>query len=89
MYPDTLDAFPYNIFAYVQPKLVIISTPNADFNVLFKKMGKFRHYDHKFEWSREQFEDWHENLKFPAKTNLTNSFVSGLRTASAASPIIL
>lgn len=58
LYPDVLDAFPYNIFCYVHPKLVIVTTPNAEFNILFKDFKKFRHYDHKFEWTREQFQDW-------------------------------
>ncbi|CAH0553319.1 unnamed protein product [Brassicogethes aeneus] len=68
LYPDVLEAFPYNIFGYIQPKLVIITTPNADFNVVFNnKNMKFRHYDHKFEWSRQQFEDWAYNIvtRFP------------------------
>lgn len=51
--------FPYNIFGYIRPLVVAVTTPNADFNVLFSKMGNsFRHWDHKFEWTREQFEDW-------------------------------
>jgi hypothetical protein len=29
--------------------------------------GKFRHYDHKFEWTREEFQDWCNNIcvRFP------------------------
>lgn len=70
LYPDILDALPYNIFGFIAPKLVIITTPNADFNVVFKKMGKFRHFDHKFEWTREQFQDWSLNCccRFPNYT---------------------
>ncbi|XP_019872399.2 uncharacterized protein LOC109600661 isoform X3 [Aethina tumida] len=73
LYPDALDAFPYNVFEYIKPKLVVVTTPNADFNVLFKNFNKFRHYDHKFEWTREQFQDWATNivLRFP---NYTVSF---------------
>lgn len=59
LYPDVLEALPYNIFSYIRPKIVIITTPNADFNVLFKDFSGMRHYDHKFEWSREQFEAWY------------------------------
>jgi hypothetical protein len=58
LYPDVLEAFPYNIFSYVQPKLVIVTTPNVEFNVLFEKLKTFRHADHKFEWTREQFQSW-------------------------------
>lgn len=42
-----------NIFAYIRPRFVVVTTPNADFNVHFGlSNGKFRHWDHKFEWSR-------------------------------------
>ncbi|XP_060526237.1 uncharacterized protein LOC132701933 isoform X2 [Cylas formicarius] len=70
LYPDTLDAFPYNVFSFIEPKIVIVSTPNQDFNVLFNKVNLFRHYDHKFEWSRQQFEDWAQNIvqRFPDYT---------------------
>ncbi|XP_063911487.1 uncharacterized protein LOC135128547 isoform X4 [Zophobas morio] len=70
LYPDTLDALPYNLFAYVVPKVVIVTTPNADFNVLFENLHTFRHSDHKFEWTREQFESWATNitLRFPRYT---------------------
>lgn len=58
LYPDTVENSPYNIFSYIKPKLVILTTPNSEFNVLFGGPPRFRHYDHKFEWTREQFEDW-------------------------------
>ncbi|XP_076799435.1 small RNA 2'-O-methyltransferase-like isoform X1 [Clavelina lepadiformis] len=56
--PNDLNAFIVNIFNFIQPKLVIISTPNADFNVLFNESKAFRHPDHKFEWSQLQFQKW-------------------------------
>ncbi|XP_014284423.1 uncharacterized protein Hen1 [Halyomorpha halys] len=64
MYPPELDDLPYNIFGVIQPDVAIFTTPNADFNVLFTtlKPNTFRHYDHKFEWTRQQFEDWGHNL---------------------------
>ncbi|XP_030759035.1 uncharacterized protein LOC115884554 [Sitophilus oryzae] len=67
LYPDTLDAFSYNIFSSINPKLVIITTPNVEFNVVFNKSNIFRHPDHKYEWTRKQFEDWSENIvtRFP------------------------
>lgn len=59
LYPDELDAFPYNIFGFVAAKLVIVTTPNADFNVVFSDDPKrLRNRDHKFEWTRSEFEDW-------------------------------
>ncbi|XP_015606108.1 uncharacterized protein LOC107272936 [Cephus cinctus] len=62
LYPDTLMDFPYNVFGYIKPRVVVVTTPNADFNVLFDNFSGFRHPDHKFEWSREQFRDWAENI---------------------------
>lgn len=50
-----------NIFGFIRPKVVIISTPNAEFNVLFtglNETSKLRHWDHKFEWTRQQFQEW-------------------------------
>jgi len=58
LYPDTLIELPFNIFGYIMPKVVAITTPNADFNVLFPNFSGYRHPDHKFEWTREQFQDW-------------------------------
>lgn len=47
----------------MQPKLVVFSTPNSDFNTIFTRFNPllpngFRHLDHKFEWSREEFKSW-------------------------------
>ena len=60
---------PENIFGFIQPKLAIFSTPNSEFNVLFDSMlaNGFRHDDHKFEWTRNEFQSWAENIctKYP------------------------
>ncbi|KAK3912606.1 Small RNA 2'-O-methyltransferase [Frankliniella fusca] len=51
------------IFGFIQPEIAIFTTPNSDFNVLLKGMqGKFRHFDHKFEWSRQEFSDWTQKI---------------------------
>lgn len=52
----------HNIFAYIQPKIVILTTPNADFNVLFENFNRMRDADHKFEWTREEYKDWQANF---------------------------
>lgn len=47
---------------------MILTTPNGEFNVLFDlKPGAFRHWDHKFEWTRSEFQDWcnHICVRFP------------------------
>lgn len=58
LHDHVLSRVPFNIFGYIRPKLVIVTTPNAEFNVLFPDFNRFRHPDHKFEWTRKQFEDW-------------------------------
>jgi 3' terminal RNA ribose 2'-O-methyltransferase Hen1 len=58
--PDRLPHLERSLFADARPKAVIITTPNADYNVLFPSLpaGKFRHTDHRFEWTRAEFEAW-------------------------------
>lgn len=57
---DVLEALPRTLFEWYRPQLVIITTPNADFNPLFPgwRPGQFRDDDHRFEWSREEFQKW-------------------------------
>ncbi|KFM69658.1 Small RNA 2'-O-methyltransferase, partial [Stegodyphus mimosarum] len=59
-----------NIFGYIQPKIAIFTTPNCEFNVLFPSLTGFRHWDHKFEWSRTEFKQWCEDVtnKYPDYT---------------------
>lgn len=51
------------MFDFIKPKLAIFTTPNVEFNALFPDFeGPFRHPDHKFEWSRNEFRDWAEGI---------------------------
>ncbi|MEM9541044.1 MAG: 3' terminal RNA ribose 2'-O-methyltransferase Hen1, partial [Cyanobacteria bacterium P01_E01_bin.42] len=52
------------VFEFARPKTVIITTPNAEYNVLFEnmKMGSMRHSDHRFEWMRNEFENWAKSI---------------------------
>ncbi|ESQ91531.1 type 12 methyltransferase [Asticcacaulis sp. AC460] len=58
--PERLEAFTRSIFKDAAPGLVILTTPNAEYNALFENLppGKFRHHDHRFEWTRAEFETW-------------------------------
>ncbi|MFN7924646.1 MAG: 3' terminal RNA ribose 2'-O-methyltransferase Hen1 [Bryobacteraceae bacterium] len=58
--PPRLAAFERVIFEHARPKAVIITTPNAEYNVKWETLpaGQFRHADHRFEWSRAEFADW-------------------------------
>ncbi|XP_007885491.1 small RNA 2'-O-methyltransferase [Callorhinchus milii] len=56
--PPVLEKFPEVVFGYMNPAIVVVSTPNADFNPLLPGLMGFRHWDHRFEWSREEFQAW-------------------------------
>ena len=57
--PSRLSALEHGVFAVLRPGLVVVTTPNADYNPLYgRPEGRFRHPDHKFEWSRVQFRAW-------------------------------
>ena len=53
-----------NLFGFLHPHLVLVSTPNRDYNVLFPTLaaGLRRHRDHRFEWSREEFALWCQRI---------------------------
>ncbi|HEY5257246.1 MAG TPA: 3' terminal RNA ribose 2'-O-methyltransferase Hen1 [Candidatus Baltobacteraceae bacterium] len=48
------------IFGETRPRLVVVTTPNSDYNVRFPRLlsGAMRHPDHRFEWTRAQFAEW-------------------------------
>jgi 3' terminal RNA ribose 2'-O-methyltransferase Hen1 len=58
--PTRLAAFERSLFGDARPGLILLTTPNAEYNVLFDGLpaGTFRHADHRFEWTRAQFSDW-------------------------------
>ena len=55
-----LSAFERVLFEFARPKTVVLTTPNSEYNVKFPSLpaGQFRHADHRFEWTRAQFQDW-------------------------------
>jgi len=55
-----LAVFERVLFEFAQPKTVVITTPNIEYNVRFEALpaGKLRHRDHRFEWTRAQFQNW-------------------------------
>jgi len=61
---DRLPALEAAVFGAARPRLVIVTTPNADYNARFENLptGRFRHADHRFEWSREEFAAWAEGV---------------------------
>ena len=62
--PPRLAAFERAVFEFARPATVVITTPNAEYNPKFETLpaGKFRHKDHRFEWTRTEFEGWSRRL---------------------------
>jgi len=58
--PPRLRAFERVLFESARPKTIVLTTPNAEYNVKWPSLpaGQFRHQDHRFEWTRAQFHDW-------------------------------
>ena len=55
-----LRAFERVVFEFARPGTVVVTTPNAEYNVHFAGLagGKLRHKDHRFEWTRAELEAW-------------------------------
>ena len=62
--PERLPALERAVFGFAAPATVVVSTPNAEYNVHFATLpaGAMRHGDHRFEWTRAQFRGWAENV---------------------------
>ncbi|HWG44158.1 MAG TPA: 3' terminal RNA ribose 2'-O-methyltransferase Hen1 [Gemmataceae bacterium] len=58
--PPRLAAFERVLFEFARPRTIVLTTPNAEYNVKFEGLaaGAFRHKDHRFEWMRTQFQEW-------------------------------
>ncbi len=57
---NRLRSFERVVFEFSKPKVVVLTTPNREYNELFESMAtdSFRHTDHRFEWTRQEFSDW-------------------------------
>jgi 3' terminal RNA ribose 2'-O-methyltransferase Hen1 len=55
-----LTAFERVLFEFAKPPLVVLTTPNKEYNVNYVALHEddLRHGDHRFEWTREQFRNW-------------------------------
>lgn len=60
---DRLSLVEHAVFATLAPPLVVVTTPNADFNGLLGVPDhRRRHPDHRFEWGRERFQRWADGI---------------------------
>src|SRR5215469_11362058 len=57
-------AFERVLFEFAKPGHVIVTTPNVEYNALFPTLpaGRLRHRDHRFEWTRGEFETWANSM---------------------------
>ena len=62
--PPRLSAFERVLFEFAKPRVVVLTTPNREYNACWDTLpaGSFRHPDHRFEWTREEFQDWASGL---------------------------
>ena len=62
--PPRLSALQRVLFEFARPKTVVLTTPNQEYNVLWETLpaGQFRHSDHRFEWNRQQFQNWAQRV---------------------------
>ncbi len=62
--PPRLAALERVVFEGAAPTTVVVTTPNAEYNVRWESLpaGRFRHKDHRFEWTRAEFAAWAERV---------------------------
>ena len=62
--PDRLPHLERALFGDARPGLVVVTTPNREYNALFESLpaGAMRHPDHRFEWNRAEFSAWAERV---------------------------
>lgn len=62
--PPRLAAFERVVFEFARPRIVVVTTPNREYNVTWPGLaaGQFRHGDHRFEWTRQEFHQWATGL---------------------------
>jgi 3' terminal RNA ribose 2'-O-methyltransferase Hen1 len=58
--PPRLAAFERTLFEFARPTTIVLTTPNREYNIVWPTLpaGQLRHADHRFEWSRQEFERW-------------------------------
>ena len=57
--PGRLPRVERAVFGAMRPRLVLVTTPNREYNTLHGMApGRRRHPGHRFEWDRAQFRQW-------------------------------
>lgn len=62
--PDRLAAVEQAVFGHAAPGAVVVTTPNAEYNVRYPALaaGAMRHPDHRFEFTRAEFAAWADGV---------------------------
>jgi 3' terminal RNA ribose 2'-O-methyltransferase Hen1 len=62
--PPRLSAFERVLFEFAKPRTVVLTTPNREYNASWETLaaGRLRHPDHRFEWTRREFQDWASDI---------------------------
>lgn len=60
--PPRLPALERVVFGAAAPGTVVVTTPNAEFNVRYESLTGMRHADHRFEWTRAELAAWAERV---------------------------
>ncbi|MFO0905077.1 MAG: 3' terminal RNA ribose 2'-O-methyltransferase Hen1 [Pirellulales bacterium] len=52
------------VFECARPRTVVLTTPNREYNVRWESLpaGQVRHSDHRFEWTRAEFQAWADRV---------------------------
>ena len=62
--PPRLASLEHAVFGAARPRAVVVTTPNAEYNVRYETLeaGRMRHRDHRFEWTRAEFAAWADGV---------------------------
>jgi 3' terminal RNA ribose 2'-O-methyltransferase Hen1 len=61
--PGRLSRVEHAVFGFMQPRLILVTTPNQEYNPLHGfSSGERRHPDHRFEWDRGKFRQWSQGV---------------------------
>lgn len=60
--PPRLPALVASVFGHAHPGAVVVTTPNVEHNVHYQGLTGFRHADHRFEWTRAEFQAWADDV---------------------------
>jgi SAM-dependent methyltransferase len=76
--PERLARLERAVFHGMRPVHAVVTTPNAEFNgLLGVPTHRFRHPDHRFEWTRAQFRRWAARVAEDAGYSVSMSDIAG------------